>query len=84
MIIQISAADLAAGVPHDEYRCAIAQSVRRQTGDFAAVGDDGVVFCEHFNLYPVGPKAAEFITDFDEGYVLSPTALPYQTKRAWE
>jgi hypothetical protein len=85
MILRISAADIDEGVPGDEWKCAIARSVRRQSGDSACVDEMGVVYATNFKLYPVGDEAADFVADFDNGVVLSPTALPYRTvRRAWE
>jgi hypothetical protein len=71
LTIEVTAADIAAGIPEMSFACPIALAAARLTGEPVKVTDDAIRVGR--SLYAdLPPEAAEFVCNFDDGVEVSP------------
>jgi hypothetical protein len=71
LTIEVTAADIAAGIPEMSFACPIALAAARLTGEPVKVTDDAIRVGR--SMYAdLQPEAVEFVCDFDDGLEVSP------------
>jgi hypothetical protein len=81
--IEVTEADIKAGVPADSERCPIARAIARTLGIVSVSVDDGISLIDGWG-YRTPPKATTFIHRFDDGHSVKPAHFTFQLAESEE